>query len=48
MSESPLDLGSQDKRKILWIVLALNVAFALGFFATGVFGGRVSAIRLMA
>ena len=38
MSEGQLDLGSQDKRKILWIVLALNVAIAAGFFATGLLG----------
>ena len=38
MSEGQLDLGTSDKRKILWIVLALNVAIALGFFATGLLG----------
>lgn len=38
MSERQLDLDSQDKRKILWIVLALNVAIAAGFFATGYVG----------
>ena len=38
MSEGQFDLGSQDKRKILWIVLALNVAIAAGFFATGLLG----------
>ena len=35
MSESKLDLGSSDKRRTLWIVLWLNVAIAIGFFATG-------------
>lgn len=35
MSETDLDLSSGDKRRTLWIVLALNVAIALGFFATG-------------
>ncbi len=38
MSEADLDLSSQDKRKTLWIVLALNVAIAAGFFATGALG----------
>lgn len=38
MSESPLDLGSRDNRKILWIVLVLNVAIAAGFFTTGFLG----------
>ncbi|MGJ8537933.1 MAG: cation diffusion facilitator family transporter [Parasphingopyxis sp.] len=36
MSATDLDLGSKNKRKTLWIVLALNVAIAIGFFATGV------------
>lgn len=35
MSEGNLDLGDADKRRTLWIVLALNVAIAIGFFATG-------------
>lgn len=38
MSEANLDLGSAKKRRTLWIVLWLNVAIAVGFFATGVFG----------
>ncbi len=38
MSESGFDLGSQDKRRTLWVVLWLNVAIAVGFFATGYFG----------
>lgn len=38
MSEADLDLGSGDKRKTLWIVLALNVVIAAGFFATGYIG----------
>jgi len=38
MSEADLDLSSQDKRKTLWIVLALNVAIAAGVFATGALG----------
>lgn len=37
MSESDLDLGSTEKRRVLWIVLWLNVAIAVGFFATGWF-----------
>ena len=35
MSEAGLDLASADKRQTLWLVLALNVAIAIGFFATG-------------
>lgn len=35
MSETALDLSSSDKRRTLWIVLWLNVAIAIGFFATG-------------
>ncbi|MEO1169839.1 MAG: cation transporter [Pseudomonadota bacterium] len=35
MSAADLDLGSKDKRKTLWVVLALNVAIAIGFFGTG-------------
>lgn len=38
MSDIDLDLGSPDKRRTLWIVFALNVAIALGFFATGYWG----------
>lgn len=38
MSEDDLDLGSADKRRTLWIVLWLNVAIAVGFFATGYVG----------
>lgn len=38
MSERQLDLGSRDKRRVLWIVLVLNIAIAAGFFATGVLG----------
>jgi len=38
VSETDLDLGSADKRRTLWIVLWLNVAIALGFFATGYVG----------
>lgn len=38
MSEADFDLSSPDKRKTLWIVLALNVAIAAGFFATGYLG----------
>jgi cobalt-zinc-cadmium efflux system protein len=37
MSETALDLSSSDKRRTLWIVLWLNVAIAVGFFATGYF-----------
>ena len=35
MSETDLDLDSADKRHTLWLVFALNVAIAIGFFATG-------------
>lgn len=35
MSETDFDLGSAEKRRTLWIVLGLNVAIAIGFFATG-------------
>lgn len=35
MSETDLDLGSADKRRTLWLVFGLNVAIAIGFFATG-------------
>lgn len=38
MSEENLDLGSPEKRRTLWIVLILNVAIAIGFFATGIIG----------
>lgn len=38
MSETGSDLGSADKRKTLWIVLALNVAIAAGFFVTAYLG----------
>lgn len=38
MSEIDLDLGSAGKRRTLWIVLWLNVAIAVGFFATGYLG----------
>ncbi|KAA9133159.1 cation transporter [Marinihelvus fidelis] len=38
MSEADFDLDSAEKRRTLWIVLWLNVAIALGFFATGYFG----------
>lgn len=39
MSEANFDLGSADKRKTLWLVLALNVAIAAGFFVTAFLGG---------
>lgn len=38
MSEANFDLGSADKRKTLWLVLALNVAIAPGFFVTAFLG----------
>lgn len=38
MSDADLDLDSEGKRKTLWLVLWLNVAIAVGFFATGYFG----------
>mgnify|MGYP002780651047 CR=1 FL=1 len=38
MSEFISDLGDQSKRRVLWTVLALNVAIAAGFFVTGAFG----------
>ena len=44
MSGDQLDLDSADKRRTLWIVLALNVALAVGFFATGVFASSSALI----
>lgn len=44
MSEDRFDLDSADKRRTLWIVLALNVAIAVGFFATGVFANSSALI----
>lgn len=44
MSEEQLDLSDATKRKTLWIVLALNVALAIGFFATGVFSSSSALI----
>ena len=44
MSEGELDLGNVDKRRTLWIVLALNVAIAAGFFATGILADSSSLI----
>lgn len=38
MSEEQLNLESADKRRVLWIVMALNVALAVGLFAAGLFG----------
>lgn len=38
MSEAIPDLSDKSKRRVLWIVLALNVAIAAGFFATGILG----------
>lgn len=38
MSEIDLDLDTADKRRTLWVVLWLNVAIAIGFFATGYLG----------
>jgi cobalt-zinc-cadmium efflux system protein len=35
--EGELNLDSADKRRTLWIVLWLNVAIAIGFFAVGYF-----------
>jgi cobalt-zinc-cadmium efflux system protein len=32
-----VDVGSAEKRKTLWVVLWLNVAIAIGFFAVGYF-----------
>ena len=32
-----VDAGSPEKRKTLWVVLWLNVAIAIGFFAVGYF-----------
>ncbi len=37
MSAPDIDLGSTEKRRTLWIVFALNVAIAAGFFLTGYF-----------
>lgn len=36
--EPDLDLNSSETRRILWIVLWLNVAIAIGFFLTGWLG----------
>ena len=36
MSETSVNLDSPDKRRTLWIVLALNVAIAIAFFGTGI------------
>lgn len=44
MSGETLDLGSTDKRVTLWVVLALNVAIAAGFFVTGTLGDSSSLI----
>jgi cobalt-zinc-cadmium efflux system protein len=38
MSGEDIDLSTDGKRKTLWIVLWLNVAIAIGFFATGLIG----------
>lgn len=38
MSEERLSLDTADKRRTLWIVLALNVALAAGFGITGALG----------
>ena len=38
MPEEPLSLESPDRRQVLWIVLALNAALAVGLFAAGLFG----------
>ena len=38
MSEVALDIQTADQRRTLWIVLALNVTIAVGFFATGLLG----------
>lgn len=38
MSEEQSGAGHPGQRKVLWIVLALNVAIAAGFFATGLLG----------
>ena len=36
VSEASVNLDSPDKRRTLWIVLALNVAIAIAFFGTGI------------
>lgn len=38
MSETGFDLRLTDKRRTLWIVLWLNAAIAVGFFASAYFG----------
>lgn len=38
MSETIPEPDNQKKRRVLWIVLALNVAIAAGFFTTGALG----------
>lgn len=40
--EPDLDLNSSETRRILWIVLWLNVAIAIGFFLTGWLGNSNS------
>ena len=35
MSHDNIDIGDASRRRILWIVLALNVALAAGFAVTG-------------
>ncbi len=37
-----VDVGSPEKRKTLWVVLWLNVAIAIGFFAVGYFGESIA------
>jgi cobalt-zinc-cadmium efflux system protein len=44
MSGDNLELDGEDKRRTLWIVLALNVAIAAGFFATGILADSSSLI----
>jgi len=36
VSDAELKLDTADKRRTLWIVLALNIAIAIGFFGTGI------------
>ncbi|MBK1872621.1 MAG: cation transporter [Oceanospirillales bacterium] len=38
MSEPVFNKGNEKERRTLWIVLALNLAIAAGFFATGAVG----------
>ena len=44
MSEQTLDLSNEKEHRTLWTVLGLNIAIAVGFFATGAIGDSNSLI----